>query len=93
MMKLSRSTFYAWQKHPVKPLDDDTLELHQKACSLFRESRQSLGYRMLAAQLRKEGYAISDYRARKLMKQLGLVVKQRKQYRVTSKNKALRIIY
>ncbi len=88
MMKLSRSTFYAWQKHPVKPLDDDTLELHQKACSLFRVSRQSLGYRMLVAQLRKEGYAISDYRARKLMKQLGLVVKQRKQYRVTSKNKA-----
>ncbi|WBA59312.1 IS3 family transposase (plasmid) [Providencia sp. 21OH12SH02B-Prov] len=88
MMKLSRSTFYTWQKRPVKPLDDDTLELHQKTCSLFRESRQSLGYRMLAAQLRKEGYAISDYRARKLMKQLGLVVKQRKPYRVTTKNKA-----
>lgn len=43
---------------------------------------------MLAAQLRKEGYAISDYRTRKLMKQLGLVVKQRKPYRVSSKGKA-----
>ncbi|MEQ5149551.1 hypothetical protein ABN250_17340 [Providencia stuartii] len=64
MMKLSRSTFYTWQKRPVKLLDDDMLELHQRACSLFRESRQSLGYRMLAAQLRKEGYAISDYRTR-----------------------------
>ncbi|HHR6132382.1 TPA: IS3 family transposase, partial [Providencia alcalifaciens] len=87
-MKRSRSTFYAWQKRPVKPLDKDTLELHQKACSLFSESRESLGYRMLGAQLRQEGYALSDYRVRNLMKLLGLVVKQRKRYRGTSKGKA-----
>ncbi|MBG6016031.1 IS3 family transposase [Pseudomonas aeruginosa] len=89
VMKLSRSTFYAWQKHPVKPLDEDTLELYQKAGDLFKESRESLGYRMLGAQLRQEGYAISDYRTRKLMKQLGLVVKQRKRYRGTSKGKVI----
>ncbi len=44
---------------------------------------------MLGAQLRQEGYVISDYRTRKLMKQLGLVVKQRKQYRGASKGKAI----
>lgn len=53
------------------------------------ESRENLGYRMLAAQLRKEGYTISDYQTRKLMKQLGSLVKQRKQYRVTTKGKAI----
>ncbi|MEY0291134.1 IS3 family transposase [Providencia rettgeri] len=88
VMKLSRSTFYAWQKRPAKPLDKDTLALHQKARSLFSESWESLGYRMLGAKLRQEGYAISDYRVRNLMKLLGLVVKQRKRYRGTSKGKA-----
>lgn len=43
---------------------------------------------MFAAQLYQEGYAISDYRTRKLMKLLGLVGKQRKKYRVSSKVKA-----
>lgn len=61
-MKLSRSTFYAWQKRPVKPLDEYTLKLHQKASGIFRKSRKSLGYSMLSAQLRQEGYVISDYR-------------------------------
>uniref|UniRef100_UPI00187E276D IS3 family transposase n=1 Tax=Escherichia coli TaxID=562 RepID=UPI00187E276D len=89
VMKLSRSTYYAWQKRPVKPLDEYALELHQKVNNLFRESRESLGYRMLGAQLRQEGYVISDYRTRKLMKQLGLVVKQRKRYRGASKGKAI----
>ncbi len=88
-MKLSRSTYYAWQKRPVKPLDEYALELYQKVNNLFRESRESLGYRMLGAQLRQEGYVISDYRTRKLMKQLGLVVKQRKRYRGASKGKAI----
>ncbi|END0960401.1 IS3 family transposase, partial [Escherichia coli] len=89
VMKLSRSTYYAWQKRPVKPLDEYALELYQKVNNLFRESRESLGYRMLGAQLRQEGYVISDYRTRKLMKQLGLVVKQRKRYRGASKGKAI----
>lgn len=44
---------------------------------------------MLSAQLRKEGYAISDYRTRKLMCLLGLVVKQRKRHRNPPKNKVI----
>ncbi len=88
-MKVSHSTFYAWQAKPVRLLSDEQRALHQKATALFKESRESLGYRMLAKKLRKEGFTISDYRTRKLMKQLGLSVRQRKSYRAPRKGKAV----
>ncbi|CDL80343.1 transposase [Xenorhabdus cabanillasii JM26] len=44
---------------------------------------------MLAKKLRKEGFTISDYRTRNLMKQLGLSVRQRKRYWAPRKGKAL----
>ncbi|HCT3785364.1 TPA: IS3 family transposase, partial [Proteus mirabilis] len=73
----------------ISTLDEQNHALHQTAKALFKASRNSLGYRMLGAQLRKEGYAISDYRTRKLMRLLGQVVKQRKQHRSTGKSKAI----
>ncbi len=88
-MKVSHSTFYAWQAKPVRLLSDEQRALHQKATTLFKESRESLGYRVLAKKLRKEGFTISDYRTRKLMKQLGLSVRQRKSYRAPRKGKAV----
>ncbi|CBJ80638.1 putative transposase (fragment) [Xenorhabdus bovienii str. Jollieti] len=44
---------------------------------------------MLAEKLRKEGLTLSDYRTRKLMKQFGLYVRQRKNYRAPRKGKAI----
>ncbi|MDE9545619.1 IS3 family transposase, partial [Xenorhabdus bovienii] len=88
-MKVSRSTFYAWQAKPVRLLSDEQQALHRKATALFKESRESLGYRMLAKKLRKEGFTISDYRTRKLMNQLGLSVRQRQRYRAPRKGKAI----
>ncbi|CBJ79768.1 transposase (fragment) [Xenorhabdus bovienii SS-2004] len=88
-MKVSRSTFYAWQAKPVRLLSDEQQALNRKATALFKESRESLGYRMLAKKLRKEGLTISDYRTRELMNQRGLSVRQRQRYRAPRKDKAI----
>ena len=55
--------------------------------ALFSESRQSLGSRQLMKQLRKEGFEIGRYRVRKLMRQLGLVVKKKKRFVLTTDSK------
>src|SRR5690606_16998434 len=63
------------------------LHLCRRARELFHASRDSLGSRELAKQLRKEGFTISRERTRKLMKILNLIVKQRVAYKVTTKRK------
>jgi transposase InsO family protein len=54
---------------------------------LFRASRDSLGSRTLAENLREEGFKIGRDRTRRLMKALNLKVKQKRKYRVTTDSK------
>lgn len=86
-MKVHRSGYYAWLKSPKKIITAETLKLYRKAKQLFKRSRESLGYRELAKKLRKEGFDISDEKVRKLKIKLGLVVKQRIAYKVTTQRK------
>jgi len=86
-MKVSRSNYYAWRKRPAKLITAEKLHLYRRAKVLFKRSRQSLGYRELCKALRKEGFEMTFYKTRKLMKQLKLAVKQRVAYKVTTKRK------
>lgn len=54
---------------------------------LFKASRGSLGSRTLAKNLRHEGFDVGRTRVRKLMKKLGLVVKQKRKFKVTTDSK------
>jgi putative transposase len=67
-----------------KRVPDITLCARMKA--LFAESRESLGSRGMVRQLRKEGYMIGRFRVRRLMKRLGLAVKIKRKYRVTTQS-------
>lgn len=86
-MQVSRSSYYAWLERPAKLITAEELQLYRRAKALFKRSRQSLGYRELCKNLRKEGFQITFYKTRKLMAQLNLVVKQRVAYKVTTKRK------
>ncbi|WP_286245490.1 IS3 family transposase [Pseudoalteromonas sp. MM1] len=86
-MKVSRSSYYAWLARPAKLITAKELHLYRRAKVLFRRSRESLGYRELCKNLRKEGFKITRYKTRKLMEKLNLVVKQRVAYKVTTKRK------
>src|SRR5690606_6049676 len=50
----------------------------------FTESRKSLGSRQLMKHLRKEGFEIGRYRVRTLMKKLGLVVRRKRRFVITT---------
>lgn len=87
VMQVSKSVFYAWKERPPILITAVDLHLYRRARELFYASRDSLGSRELAKQLRKEGFTISRERTRKLMKILNLIVKQRVAYKVTTKRK------
>jgi len=85
---LSRSGYYAWEQRPSKLISADTLRLYRKAKQLFAESRNSLGRhrsRGLMKALRQQGFTVGRYKTRTIMRKLGLVVRQRIAYKVTTK--------
>jgi putative transposase len=86
-MRVSRSAYYAWRKRPAVIISAETLHLHRRAKVLFKASRESLGSRELGKKLRKEGFIITRHRVINLMRRLGLIVKQRVAYKVTTKRK------
>ena len=86
-MSVSRSAYYAWDKRPAQLITDTELKLYRCCKRLFNESRQSLGSRQMMKNLRKEGFNIGRYKVMRLMRQLGLYVKQRMAYKVTTMRK------
>ena len=85
-MQVSRSAYYGWKQQPGKLSIAEELQLYRRAKALFKTSRDSLGSRELAKKLCAESFSISRYRTIKLMTTLGLVVKQRVAYKVTTKS-------
>ncbi|GAA6203674.1 hypothetical protein NBRC116600_04710 [Thalassotalea sp. SU-HH00458] len=86
-MKVSRSAYYAWLNRPAKVITAEQLHLYRRAKAIFKQSRNSLGYRELRKRLCKEGLHVSEYSVQKLMAKLGLYVTQRIAYKVTTKRK------
>lgn len=84
VMQVSTSAYYEWLGRGGDLIDSDFWQLCHRMKALFNESRQSLGSRQLMKQLRKEGFEIGRYRVRKLMKKLGLVVKRKKRFVLTT---------
>lgn len=51
---------------------------------LFADSKSSMGSRRMAARLREQDFAVGRYRVRRLMKKLGLIVKLKQKFRITT---------
>ncbi|WP_189386845.1 IS3 family transposase, partial [Bacterioplanes sanyensis] len=84
VMQVSTSAYYDWLRRDDKHPDSQTWHLKQRIKTLFNESRQSLGSRQLMTLLRKEGFTIGRYRVRSLMKALGLSVRKKKRFVLTT---------
>ena len=84
-MQVSTSAFYAWAKMP-----DDTdkkirkKQLEAKAIELFGENKNVYGSRRLSEAFIKEDIQIGRYKARQLMKKLGLKPRYPKRFQVTT---------
>lgn len=84
VMRVSASAWYVWCKKPAEtPSGDMAVRVRLKA--QFAASRQAAGSRTLVKKLREEGITISRWRVMKLMQEEGLVCRQRRAYKVTTK--------
>lgn len=84
VMGISPSTYYMSIKRPAKVIDYETWRLYHRIKALFDQSRQSYGSRRLVKALRKEGFNIGRFRVRSLMKKLGLKVRSKRRFVVTT---------
>jgi len=87
LLGVQRSAYYDWRDRPCKIIPPEELALRRRMKELFRASRDSLGSRTLAKNLRKEGFKIGRDKTRRLMKVLHLKVKQKCKYKVTTDSK------
>ena len=87
LLGVQRSAYYAWRDQPCKVIPPEELALRRRMKALFKASRDSLGSRTLAKNLRKEGFKIGRDKTRRLMKVLNLRVKQKCKYKVTTDSK------
>jgi putative transposase len=84
MLSVQRSGYYDWRDRPGKVIGPEELALRRRMKALFVASRESLGSRTMARNLRLEGFDIGRDKARRLMKRLGLKVKPKRKYKVTT---------
>lgn len=87
VMQVSTSAFYAWCQRGGEVIDSEIWRLCRRMKAPFEESRSSLDSRQLMKQLRKEGFEIGRYRTRTLMRKLGLEVKRKKRFVLTTYSK------
>lgn len=86
VLQVTKSTYYDWKQRGATVVRAEAFALCSRMKALFAQSRDSLGSRGMVRQLRKEGHNIGRYRVRQLMKQLGLTVKIKRKYRVTTQS-------
>jgi transposase InsO family protein len=87
LLSVQRSSYYDWRGRPGKVIPPEALALRRRMKALFAASRDSLGSRTMAKNLRQEGFEIGRDKARRLMKQLQLKVRQKRRYKVTTDSK------
>jgi len=81
---VQRSAYYDWRAQPGKVVPPQELALRRRMKELFAASRGSLGSRTMMRNLRDEGFEIGRDKTRRLMKRLGLKVKQKCKYKITT---------
>ncbi len=86
LLQVTKSAYYDWKQHGADIIRAEEFALCAHMKERFAQSRQSLGSRGMVKQLRQEGFAVGRYRVRQLMKRLGLVVKIKRPYRVTTQS-------
>jgi transposase InsO family protein len=87
LLSVQRSSYYDWRGWPGEVIPPEALALRRRMKALFAASRDSLGSRTMAKNLRQEGFEIGRDKTRRLMKQLQLKVRQKRRYKVTTDSK------
>jgi len=86
VMRVSRSGFYDFLERVKQGSANDPREqiLKSRVSQIFKRFRSSYGSRRIAKQLQREGYNIGRFKARRLMRDLGLKAKAHRRYKVAT---------
>ena len=85
VLDVSRSGYYAWRTRPASQREMADAEFTKEIGRIFDESRQTYGYESIWRIMQNEGVACGKHHVRRLMRQAGLMAKQPKRYKHTTK--------
>jgi putative transposase len=85
VLNISRSGYYDWRNRSASQREMADAEYIEQIKQIFDDSRQTYGYESIWYKLQDNGIACGKHRTRRLMRQEGLVVKQTKRYKRTTK--------
>ena len=85
VLDVSRSGYYTWRTRPASKREMADAEYMKQVKQIFEDSHQTHGYERIWQELRDEDIPCGKHRVRRLMGQEGLVVKQTKRYKRTTK--------
>jgi putative transposase len=84
LLKVPRSSFYAWRNRVESPTAARRRELAALVAQVFTGSLQTSGCRRVAAQLGRDGHEVSVGMVADLMRELGLAAVQPRAYKRTT---------
>jgi putative transposase len=87
ILEVGRSSYYDWLNGPNSSNLLEKQRLMEKIKMIFTRSRMTYGTRRIKKALNKEGVQISRNRIKKLMAELGLMVKTKKRFKATTDSK------
>lgn len=94
VLGVSRQAYYAHQQRPIDPL---AMALHQEMLEWVEDlaecTKYSYGSRRMKVALNILGYPVSRNKARKLMREAKIQVRQRKKYKVTTNSNHKQPVY
>jgi len=85
VLNVSRSGYYNWRNRSASQREMADAEFIELIKQLFDDSRQTYGYESIWRKLQDASVPCGKHRTRRLMRQEGLVVKQTKRYKRTTK--------
>ncbi|NVZ67120.1 IS3 family transposase, partial [Pseudomonas gingeri] len=83
VFEVNRSSFYVWRQRQGR-VNPDREKLIVVLIKQHKESRGSAGARTLSKELQAKGHRVGRYMARSLMKEAGIVSRQRRRHKYKS---------
>ena len=85
VLDISRSGYYAWRTRATSQREMADAEYIKEIRRIFNDSHETYGYESIWRVMQDAGTPCGKHRVRRLMRQEGLVVKQTKRYKRTTK--------
>lgn len=87
VLSVTRSAYYDWRTDQRVPTATTEFAVRLRMKALFKASRESIGSRRMAEALRAESFDVGRDWATRRMKELNLVVKRKRKFKVTTDSK------